>query len=355
MRRSIPIDATYQGHRGHDDELPDLSPEWLESMSHLRQAHASALATPRPPTPTDRVTIAALRDDLELAEEIHAAGDDLSNLNNIASPVQSVRDVFDLMPTATEDDWATVARRLRAVPDRPGRLHRVAAAGGPRGDVRAERQVRPRHQPVCQEHRPRRLLRHVRGSANGSLPASLRADLDAAAEAAGTAYAELGEFLRDELLPQAPPADRRRARRATRCSRARSSARAVDLDETYAWGQEELARITADMQRDRRADPARRDACARRWRHLDADPARKLHGTDALQAWMQDKSDAAVEALAGTHFDIPDAIRRARLPDRADPDRRHLLHPAQRGLHPAGADVVVGARGRHRVLHLAAS
>ncbi|HET8582942.1 MAG TPA: DUF885 domain-containing protein, partial [Jatrophihabitans sp.] len=36
---------------------------------------------------------------------------------------------------------------------------------------------------------------------------------------------------------------------------------------------------------------------------------RKLQGTDALRAWMQETSDAAVAALAGTHFDIPDAIR----------------------------------------------
>jgi uncharacterized protein (DUF885 family) len=35
-----------------------------------------------------------------------------------------------------------------------------------------------------------------------------------------------------------------------------------------------------------------------------------LHGTAALQAWMQRTSDAAVEALAGSHFDIPGPIRR---------------------------------------------
>ncbi len=43
---------------------------------------------------------------------------------------------------------------------------------------------------------------------------------------------------------------------------------------------------------------------------LDADPARRLEGTSALAAWMQRTSDAAVEALAGEHFDIPEPIRR---------------------------------------------
>ena len=36
-------------------------------------------------------------------------------LNNIASPMQSVRDVLDLMPTDSEDQWATISRRIAAV------------------------------------------------------------------------------------------------------------------------------------------------------------------------------------------------------------------------------------------------
>ncbi|ROS53279.1 uncharacterized protein DUF885 [Rathayibacter sp. PhB185] len=44
--------------------------------------------------------------------------------------------------------------------------------------------------------------------------------------------------------------------------------------------------------------------------HLDTDPARTLHGVDALQRWMQETSDRAVSELAGTAFDIPDELRR---------------------------------------------
>ncbi|MGO2773545.1 MAG: DUF885 domain-containing protein, partial [Brachybacterium tyrofermentans] len=43
---------------------------------------------------------------------------------------------------------------------------------------------------------------------------------------------------------------------------------------------------------------------------LNSDPARILHGTEALRSWMQDLSDRAIEELAGTHFDIPDPLRR---------------------------------------------
>ena len=42
---------------------------------------------------------------------------------------------------------------------------------------------------------------------------------------------------------------------------------------------------------------------------LDDDPGRKLHGTDALQRWMQETSDRAVAELGATQFDIPAEIR----------------------------------------------
>ena len=43
---------------------------------------------------------------------------------------------------------------------------------------------------------------------------------------------------------------------------------------------------------------------------LDEDPARQLHGTDELKAWMQKLADTAVENLADTHFEIGGPMRR---------------------------------------------
>lgn len=42
---------------------------------------------------------------------------------------------------------------------------------------------------------------------------------------------------------------------------------------------------------------------------LDEDPARRIDGTAALQAWMQRLSDAAIESLGASHFDIPAEVR----------------------------------------------
>ncbi|HEX5741551.1 MAG TPA: DUF885 domain-containing protein, partial [Pilimelia sp.] len=42
---------------------------------------------------------------------------------------------------------------------------------------------------------------------------------------------------------------------------------------------------------------------------LDADPARTVDGKEAFRDWMQQVADRAVDALAGTHFDIPEQVR----------------------------------------------
>ena len=77
---------------------------------------------------------------------------------------------------------------------------------------------------------------------------------------------------------------------------------------------------------------------------LDRDPANLLDGTAALQAWMQERADEAVEKLDRSHFDIPEPLRTIECLHRPDPGRGHLLHLAQRRLLPAGPDVVVRAQ-----------
>ena len=64
----------------------------------------------------DEVTKAAMIERHSLDLELHDAGESYAELNNLASPLQSIRAIFDLMPTATEDDWATIAARMAAVP-----------------------------------------------------------------------------------------------------------------------------------------------------------------------------------------------------------------------------------------------
>ncbi|HEX2704978.1 MAG TPA: DUF885 domain-containing protein, partial [Candidatus Lustribacter sp.] len=130
---------------------------------------------------------------------------------------------------------------------------------------------------------------------------------DAAAQAAG-AYAEMATFLRDELQGASPEADACGRERYTLVSQYFLGA-VVDLEETYQWGQEELARITAEMAQV--ADQIKPGASVvEAIEVLNADPAYLLQGTDALKEWMQAKADEAIANLSGTHFDIPEPVRR---------------------------------------------
>ncbi len=111
-----PIQATYLGLPGREDELDDFSPAGHAAHSDLRRATLAELATATPTDDVDRVTIAALTDRLELAEERYAAGLDEMALNVLASPLQLVRDVFDLMPQDSEAHWQTFAARMSRIP-----------------------------------------------------------------------------------------------------------------------------------------------------------------------------------------------------------------------------------------------
>src|SRR6516162_10255760 len=177
-----PSFATFVGISGHDAELPDLSPDGHAARSALRLRTLAALAEATPADATDRITVAAATERLSVAEEVYQLGADESDLNIIASPVQSVRAVFDLMATATADDWCTIATRLGRIPAAiDGYIVSLRAAAS-RGDDNIGSDGF--------------FATLVAGA--GGVPASLRADLDRGAAAAADAYARLRAFLAAE-------------------------------------------------------------------------------------------------------------------------------------------------------------
>jgi uncharacterized protein (DUF885 family) len=307
-----PVAATEAGIPGHDHRLPDLNPTWHEECSQLRRRTLAALAAAEPVDANDRITAAALREQLEVAEELHDADEDLSDLDNVASPHHAIRNVFDLMPTASTQDWATVAARLGAVPLALRGYTESLRTAARRGHVVPRRQVAAALAQCADYGRPDgffgTLAAGARTETGARTPAALTADLAANAAAAAAAYGELATFLRDELMAQAKARDAVGRDRYALHSRAFLGTR-IDLDETYDWGQQELASIVTDM--GATAEEIRPDASVEQAiAYLDAAPEYTLHGTDALRDWMQATSDAAIEALADRHFDIPAPIRR---------------------------------------------
>ena len=306
----IPEVAIYIGVPGRTDEVADFSPAGHDRLAAEYRALISKLEAAEPVDDIDRVTQADLLADARLSLEAHDARLHLRDLNVIASPAQEIRDTFDLMDTASVDDWATIARRLGNLPGGIDGYIETLRAGIAEGVVPARRQVREVVEQSRRNARPDGFFFDFTQGASvegGELPESLRADLARGAEASAAAYLHLADFLENELLPAATDQDGVGREQYALRSRYFLGAE-IDLDETYEWGIGELERMIDEQTRvanEILPGSSVEEAVA----FLEKDVSRKLHGTDALQAWMQELSDRVIEELGGTHFDIPEPVR----------------------------------------------
>ena len=309
--------ATTIGLRGYDDRMPDLSPDGHAARRELAAATAApSCGSRRPVDDVDQVTIAAMRERLGGATRAATrSGTPLSELNNIASPVQDV------------------AGRLRPDADRRRRATgRTIADRLARGAGRRWTATSPRcgWRPSAATSRPRRQVQACIEQCEANLgPDGFFADLRRAAPDDGETIARLA-------------ARRPRPRRARRAGRPTSSCATswprscwprhpsadavgreryrrapgtflgatVDLAEAYAWGQEELARINALM--DETADEIKPGASVRRG---DRD-ARRRPGPDRwtgptrCRPGCRSGRTRRSTRWPARHFDIPEPVRR---------------------------------------------
>jgi uncharacterized protein (DUF885 family) len=297
-----PCAATEVGIVGHDDDLTDYSPDGVTARAGAAKEALAELSTVDVVDDCDVVTMAAMRERLQSALDLHDAGLDIGELNVIASPLQTMRNVFDLMATGTDSDWVVIDRRLALIPERVRGYTaalREAAAGG-----RAT--VRQVERGIAQARRAGGLFAAMVEGGQVDNPMLERA-LAQHADAAGAAFDALADVLEQEIAPGAGTADAC-GRDAYRLHSRAFLGAEIDLDETYAWGLQQLEAIVAEQESlAQQLYPG--ESVAGALRRLDADPRYVISGTDALQRWMQDLSDRAVAALADTHFDIADPLR----------------------------------------------
>ena len=294
------------GRPGRESDYTDRSPDGVAAQADAARSMLASVRATQPEDTTDTITRAELIRTLELEIEQVEAGFWQRDLNVIASPGQDLRDIFDLMDTDTADDWSHVAKRLHNIPSAMTGYLDSLRIGIAAGNVPAIRQVREVASQARKQTGPDSFFAALARRAD--VPAALQADLESGARVASEAYAAMVSFLENDLAPHAPEADAVGRDHYALASRAFVGAE-IDLDETYEWGVQELQRMVAEQEQI--ADQILPGAgVAEAIAHLDADPSRKLHGTDALQAWMQETSDRAVANLGRTHFDIPEPMRR---------------------------------------------
>lgn len=293
----FPIEASEIGLAGYADRMTDYSPEAADELDARQAQVLRDLDGLRSENSIDEVTREALTERLTVDRQLHATG--VVSMNNLASPLQTIRSTFDLMPTTTTQDWEHIAARMARVDFSLTGYRQSLERAVQRGMPPARRQVQ-----ACitqAKAAADKFFTEFIASAP-KLPATLQHELTAAAEQASAAYAKFSQYLAADLLPRATNTDAVGQDYYALASQEFLGAR-VDLAETYEWGLSELDRIVAEQHRVAHAiAPGATIEEARDI--LSADSTRQLHGTRALREWMQDLSDRTIQDMK-QHFEIP--------------------------------------------------
>ncbi|MFD9368581.1 DUF885 domain-containing protein [Streptomyces sp. NPDC060020] len=313
-----PITGTYLGVAASSTKLPDFSPAGRAAVAELARDTLARLeaaeALPGAEADAERRCARLLRERLTAELAVHEADEHLCAVSNIHGPAHEVREVFTLTPSDTEEDWAAIAERLRAVPaafagyrESLGLGLERGLYGGPRATTTMIGQLGA-------------WAGETGGTGEGGEggaffqefvsagPDALRAELDAAAAGATAAVVELRDWLSAVYAPavQDKPDTVGRERYA-RWSRYFNGTD-LDLDEAYAYGWAEYHRLLAEM----KTEAAKILPGVGPWealKHLD-EHGTHIEGVDEVQAWLQGLMDEAIENLDGTHFELAERVRK---------------------------------------------
>ncbi|MFD8983871.1 DUF885 domain-containing protein, partial [Streptomyces sp. NPDC059564] len=309
-----PIMGTYLGIAASSGRLPDFSPAGREAAAELSRTTLARLDAaellPGAGTDAERRCARLLRERLNAELAVHEADEDLRAVSNIHSPAHAVREVFTLTPADTDEDWAAIAERLRAVPAAYAGYRESLALGLERGLYGSPRPAATFVEQLTtwagqdEDGNP-----DFFGAFAADGPDSLRAELDGAAAGATAAVAELRDWMRDVYAPavaDAPdPVGRERYARWSRYFNGTD----LDLDEAYSYGWSEYHRLLAEMKAEAAkilpGEPNPWDAL----RHLD-EHGTHIEGVDEVRAWLQGLMDEAIENLDGTHFELAERVKR---------------------------------------------
>lgn len=302
-----PVHATELGRKGVETLYPDYSPAGEKAFARLAKKTLKKVDRVLPIDDVDLVTLDALQERLSLYRKQYKAGFGGWQMNNIASVPQEVRSVFDLMKRNTQQDWEHIIGRMHRVTEALEGYIQTLEAAREEGKVAPRRQVDIVIEQTAAYYAPGGFFDELAAEVAEAVP-SLKDEAAAGAEAAKEGYRRLNSYLVEKLQPVAPSRDAV-GRKAYSLHSRSFLGTTIDLDETYSWGVKELESIIA-RQREVAEEIEPGASIERAKQLLDEDPARQLHGTDELKAWMQKLADAAVENLAGSHFEIGGPMRR---------------------------------------------
>ncbi|MFF7098629.1 DUF885 domain-containing protein [Streptomyces nigra] len=307
-----PFTGTYLGVKESSSRLPDLSPAGQEALAELQRATLARLdeAERRPGADSDseRRCARLLRERLTAELAVHDADEGLRAVGNMATPAHTVREIFTVTPSETDEDWAAIAERLRAVPAAYAGYRESLELGLERKLYAAPRPTATFVGQLTEWAGPDGGRGWFEDFAAGG-PEALRAELDEAARAATAAVAGLRDWMRDVYTPAIEGAPNTVGReRYARWVRYFNGID-LDLDEAYAYGWSEYHRLLGEMRKEaERVLPG----AATPWvalAHLD-EHGKHIEGVDEVRDWLQGLMDEAIEKLDGTHFELAEPVRK---------------------------------------------
>jgi uncharacterized protein (DUF885 family) len=306
-----PPAATLVGIPGYDHLWNDFSPEGIAAEEALLRGHLAAIrALPLGQDRWERLAVRVAEEFLHDRLAWYEAEEYLRELNSIASPLQDIREIFDHMDTSTSEAWENIASRLEGLPAAMAGYRETLEVGRRRGLAVALRQAAEAVRQARNHAGAESMFDTLAGTlaASGAGDDALVARITAGAGLARRAYGEMADYLESTYLPSAVDKDAVGVDRYVMLAR-RFLGDSLDPITTYEWGWSEVARLRARMEATaEQIVPG--GSLAEVLHLLQTDPARAAHAQAEFRDLMQQRLEVALTDLQGTHFDLPEPIRR---------------------------------------------
>ena len=307
-----PLSATHMGVPGFDHLMPDYTPEAGEVFHNDVLAAYKDMQAAEPTNERERMCKDTFIEEISLSIEQYESREHLRDMNVLFSPVQSVRSIFDLMSQDSAEAWENIASRMEKIGESLDGYRRALDVGRSEGLVTSIRQVSGTAEQ-CEvwsgngDNDPFFDSMIAAFSASDISDDALARRIENAAHLATDAYATMGEYLRNEYLPDATTVDGVGRDRYALSAKGYIGAE-IDPEETYDWGWEQLAWVRSEMTKT--AEKIKPGASiAEAVELLENDPEKMIKGEDEFRQWMQDLQDRTISEMDGIHFDIAEPVR----------------------------------------------
>lgn len=298
-----PIAATFLGIPGYDDKLDDFSLEGSKKKPALIRKTLHTLTNMSPQNENEWVAAAVMQERLSSELALFDSYEAQLVCAVIASPAINIRQVFEVMPHDSSEDFKNFTARLNAVKAAHESWKSSLIDLAKMGKKVPKRQV----SGVADQLTAFSKGAYV-GIAQRIDPENKYSELHTAAASADASAGEMGEWLKTNYLPDANEADGLGTARYSVWARHYTGAD-LDLRNTYDWGLEDLTRINKRMWEV--ADKIKPGAKSLKEvaNFLDQDPKYLVKGSDVLIEMLKEFTEAATAQMDGVYFDIDERIR----------------------------------------------